>query len=70
MQMVIGCGRGISGMAKNHIKTNIIGWQCAVKPHVTCGTTKTVVPIFLKSANKRMRETQYPTFQVHLQNGT
>ena len=31
MQMVIGCGRGISGMAKNHIKTNIIGWQCVVK---------------------------------------
>ena len=30
MQMVIGCGRGISGMAKNHIKTNIIGWQCVV----------------------------------------
>ena len=31
MQMVLGCGRGISGMAKSHIKTNIIGWQCAVK---------------------------------------
>ena len=31
MQMVLGCGRGISGMAKNHIKTNIIGLQCAVK---------------------------------------
>ena len=30
MQMVIGCGRGIPGMAKNHIKTNIIGWQCVV----------------------------------------
>ena len=48
MQMVIGCGRGISGMAKNHIKTNIVGWQFAVKcffkPHVTSGTTKTVVP--------------------------
>ena len=23
MQMVIGCGRGISGMAKNHINTNM-----------------------------------------------
>ena len=48
MQMVIGCGRGISGMAKNHFKTNIVGWQCAVKcffkPHATSGTTKTVVP--------------------------
>ena len=31
MQMVIGCGRGISGMANNHIKANIIGWQCVVK---------------------------------------
>ena len=31
MQMVIGCGRGISGMAQNHLKTNISGWQCAVK---------------------------------------
>ena len=31
MQMVMGCGRGIAGMAKNHIKTNITGWQCAVK---------------------------------------
>ena len=31
MQMVLGCGRGMSGMPKNHIKTNIIGWQCAVK---------------------------------------
>ena len=30
-QMVIGCGRGISGMAKKHIKTNIIGWQCVAK---------------------------------------
>ena len=27
MQMVIGCGREIAGMAKNHIKTNIIGWR-------------------------------------------
>ena len=48
MQMVIGCGREISGMAKNHIKTNIVGWQfavkCCFKPHVTSGTTKTVVP--------------------------
>ena len=31
MQMVIGCGRGISGMAKNHTKTNIIGSQCVVE---------------------------------------
>ena len=31
MQMVTGCGRGISGMAKNHVKTNIIGWHCAVE---------------------------------------
>ena len=30
MQMVIGRGRVISGMAKNHIKTHIIGWQCVV----------------------------------------
>ena len=30
MQMAIGCGREIAGMAKNHIKTNIIGWQCVV----------------------------------------
>ena len=30
MQMAIGCGREIAGMAKNHIKTNIIGWQCAL----------------------------------------
>ena len=30
MQMVIGCERGLSGMAQNHIKTNIIGWQCVV----------------------------------------
>ena len=47
MQMVIGCGRGISGMAKNHIKTNIIGWQCVVncfETPVTSGTPKTVVP--------------------------
>ena len=29
--MVTGCGRGTSGMAKNHLKTNIIGWQCAVE---------------------------------------
>ena len=28
MQMVIGCGRGTAGMAKNHIKTNIIELQC------------------------------------------
>ena len=31
MQMVIGCGRGTAGMAKNHIKTNIIGSQCVVE---------------------------------------
>ena len=46
MQMVTGCGRGISGMAKNHIKTNM---GCNVvkngfKVHLTSGTTKTVVP--------------------------
>ena len=31
MQMVIGCGRKISGLAKNHIKINIIGLQCVVE---------------------------------------
>ena len=47
MQMVIGCGRAPAGMVKNHIKTNIIGWQCVVecfKPHPICGTTNTLVP--------------------------
>ena len=41
--MVIGCGRGISGMANKLIKTNISGLQCAVewiKPHFTCGTKR------------------------------
>ena len=31
IQIVIGWGRGISGMAKNHIKTNISGLQCVVE---------------------------------------
>jgi hypothetical protein len=31
VQMVTGCGRGISEMAKNHIKTNIIVLQCVVE---------------------------------------
>ena len=31
MQMVTGCGRGIAGMVKNHIKTNVIGLQCVVE---------------------------------------
>ena len=34
MQTVIGCGRRISGIAKNHIKTNIIGWQCVVECYI------------------------------------
>ena len=40
-------------MAKNHMKTNIIGVQCAVecfKPHLTCGTTKTLVPKIPKNS--------------------
>ena len=46
MRMVIDFGRGTAGMAKNRIKSNIIGLQCAVecfKPHLTCSTTKPLV---------------------------
>ena len=40
-------------MAKNHIKPNIIGLQCAVeclKPHLTSGTTETLVPNIPKNS--------------------
>ena len=49
MQMVIGCGRGISGMANNHIKPNVIRWQCAVK----CFQT----PCYIRDHKKQWSQT-------------
>ena len=62
MQMVLGCGRGISGMAKNHIKRSIIGWQCVVNcywcgklvnPMLHLGPQKQWSQKFLKIAVQR-----------------
>ena len=50
MQMVIGCGREIAGMAKNHIKTNIIGWQCVLNSMLHLGPQKQWPQKFLKTA--------------------
>ena len=56
MQMVIGCGRGISRMAENHIKPNIIGWQCGklfLNPMLHLGPQKKRSPKFQKTVVPR-----------------
>ena len=59
MQMVIGCGRGISGMAKNHIKTIAMCSRMFFQPHITSGTRKTVVPKIPKNSGST------PTPRLH-----
>ena len=53
MQMAIGCGREMAGMAKNHTNKHHRVAMCGKlfsKPLVTSGTTKTVVPKIPKNS--------------------